>query len=541
MQNYIGLEIAAFETRAWLFDDRADKFELRAYATEKFNDAESLAEAAERAIAQVKPGSDTVAAYGLSIAAGGPIRTVLIGASSAYSLEATRALAAPFYTQIVDELDLQDGLSVVEQLERLLRTDADMFIVAGGFEEGSTAPVLGALDNLGVMLKAHNRSVPPQIVYVGNTLLNSEIQKKYSREPNFHLGGNISPATGQMDLGAGIEAMLSAFRRIRRAEFSDLQHLEEHLATQCIPSLLAQRRILSFLGRINTTQKPVLLLSIEPGLVSALSAQGSEPVLVLPESWDYAATAQDEPERFNSQLLDKGTNLVYLLNKQAHKGFLPVTIEDQVIEQSWFRVALRKCCQAWRKRGYFDESFIPEPIILTGSSLAIFGKDPQLLLAVMDGLELHGITTYVLDENGIITALGNLAPQNALLAVQVVDSGLFRNLGTVVTVTGPQKAGQAMLDLELQHKFGAQIESFSILKSELRHLDVEANTEQKLVLKPKEESDLGLGALGLGGTLNRIHPKTGLVVDARGRPLEMPKDERARAAVMANWLSELGG
>jgi hypothetical protein len=184
---------------------------------------------------------------------------------------------------------------------------------------------------------------------------------------------------------------------------------------------------------------------------------------------------------------------------------------------------------------------VPEPVILTGSSLSIFGKDPQLLLAVMDGLELHGITTYVLDENGVITALGALALQNAQLVVQVVDSGLFRNLGTVVTVTSPQKAGQPVLDLELRHKFGAEIESFTILKSELRHLEVEANTEQNLLLKPKEESDIGLGAPGVGGTLNRISAKIGLIIDARGRPLEMPKDNRARAAVMANWLSEVGG
>jgi hypothetical protein len=541
MQNYIGLEIAALEIRAWLFDDRAGSFELRAYATENYATEEGLAEAAERAIAQVQPGENTVTTYGLSISAGKPIRSVLIGASSAHSLEATRALTAPFYTQIVDELDLQDGLSVIEQLERLLRTDADLFVVAGGFEEGSTRPVLAALDNLGVMLKAHNRSVPPQIVYVGNSLLIADIQKKYSREPNFHLGGNIVPASGQTDLGAGMEAMLSAFRRIRRAEFTDLHSFEEKLKTQCIPSLLAQTRMLKFFGRISATQKPVLLLSFEPGLVSALTSQGGNPTAVLPEPWDYAVQVNDEPARFNSQLLEKGSNQVYLLNKQAHKGFVPVTVEDQVIEQSWFRIALGKCCRTWRERGYFTETFVPEPVILTGSSLSIFGKDPQLLLAVMDGLELHGITTYVLDENGVITALGALALQNAQLVVQVVDSGLFRNLGTVVTVTSPQKAGQPVLDLELRHKFGAEIESFTILKSELRHLEVEANTEQNLLLKPKEESDIGLGAPGVGGTLNRISAKIGLIIDARGRPLEMPKDNRARAAVMANWLSEVGG
>ena len=541
MQNYIGLEIAAAEIRAWLFDDRAGSFELRAYTNEACLACENLTESIQRGISRVQPHGNEVTAFGLTISAGKPIRSVLIGASKAYSLDAARALAAPFYTQIVDELDLQDGLSVVEQLERLLRTDADLFIVAGGFEDGSTNPVLAALDNLGVMLKAHNRSVPPQIVYVGNTVLTAEIQKKFGREPNFHLGGNISPALGQTDLGAGMEAMLSAFRRIRRAEFPDLASLETNLKTQCIPSLLAQRRILSFLGRINSTQKPVLLLNVEPGLVSALICQGSEPELVLPQPWDYAATMQDEPGRFNSQLLDKNANLIYLLNKQAHQGFVPVTVEDQLIEQSWFRIALRKCCQAWRARGYFEENFVPELVILTGSSLGIFGKDPQMLLAVMDGLELHGISTYVLDEKGVITGLGALAPLNALLAAQVLDSGLFRNLGTVVTVTSPRKAGQSVLDVELRHKFGAQFETYTILKSELRHLDVEANIEQKIHILPKEESDLGLGAPGVGGVLNRVNMKTGLIIDARGRPLEMPSDERARAAVVANWLSELGG
>ncbi len=541
MQNYIGLEIAASEIRAWLFDDRPGSFELRAYAAENFSFGEDLADATGRAIAQVRPGENPIEAYGLALSAGKPIRTVLIGASSAYSLEAARALAAPFYTQIVDELDLQDGLSVVDQLERLLRTDADLFVVAGGFEGGSSKPVLAAIDNLGVMLKAHNRSIAPQIVYVGNSSLNPEIKKKFRRDANFHLGGNIAPDLWQTDIGAGMDAMLAAFRRIRRAEYSKLRYLEKELDCQFVPTLLAQRRMVSFLGRINSSPKPVMLLNVEPGMASAIYSKGVDLPMVLPEPWDYSATVQDEPERFNSQLLEKSANLVYLLNKQAHKAFVPLTVEDRVIEQSWFRVVLAKCCQAWRSHGYLDEGFVPEPVILTGSSLAIFGKDPQLLLAVMDGLELHGITTYVLDENGVLTALGTLAAKNASIAVQVIESGFFRKLGTVVTVTSPQKAGQVVLDLELRHKFGAQIENFSILKSELRHLDVEANSEQNLLLKPKEESDLGLGGPGVGGTLNRIQTNTGLIIDARGRPLEMPRDDRARAAVVANWLSELGG
>jgi len=35
--------------------------------------------------------------------------------------------------------------------------------------------------------------------------------------------------------------------------------------------------------------------------------------------------------------------------------------------------------------------------------------------------------------------------------------------------------------------------------------------------------------------------KVGVVIDARGRPLNLPVDENARAEALRNWLWELGG
>ncbi|MEA4812451.1 MAG: glutamate mutase L [Anaerolineaceae bacterium] len=540
MQNYICLEVANCEARAWLFDDRAGHFELRGFACEKAVPNQPLSESVQKALAQVKPGNLPLTGYALTLSAGKLIRTVLIGASSDYSLKAAKALASAFYTQIVDVLNLQEGLSVVEQLERLLRTDADLFVVAGGIEEGAEKPVLAALDNLRVMLKAHNRAIPPQIVYLGNSRLKDETDRAFGKDSNFHLGGNICPSLGTQDLGAGMTAMLAAFRRIRRAELQGLSELEAQLNCQFIPVLLAEARMVRFVRQINTVEKDALLISFEPRISTAFISQREKAAVILPEAWAYQAKDKDEPERFNSMLLEKGANLAYLSNKQMHPGFTPVTVEDQIIEQSWFRIALRQCRKAWQKAGYFEENFMPEPVILTGSSLGAFGSHAQLLLAVMDGLELHGITTYVLDEKGVMTALGALAPLNPMIAVQVLGCGLLQNLGTVVTVNSPQKAGQPVLELELRHKFGAQIQKQQILKSELKYLDLEVNTEQKILLHPAEDADLGLGAPGIGGTLNRLSKGSGLIVDARGRPLEMPKDERARAAVVANWLSELG-
>ncbi len=165
----------------------------------------------------------------------------------------------------------------------------------------------------------------------------------------------------------------------------------------------------------------------------------------------------------------------------------------------------------------------------------------QGLMIALDGILPHGITTFLQDEQQLLTALGSLAPYEPLLPVQVMDNEVFTNLATIINVDTQSSEGQKVLQIEVNE--GEQMPRLhhKIQVGDLKRIETLANSKTELYLAPQDESDVGMGLPGLGGWVTVLDSKVGVVVDARGRPLNLPVDEVARAEMLHNWLWELGG
>ena len=59
-------------------------------------------------------------------------------------------------------------------------------------------------------------------------------------------------------------------------------------------------------------------------------------------------------------------------------------------------------------------------------------------------------------------------------------------------------------------------------------------------LHPGSQFDIGLGRRGRGATTEVDGGVLGIIVDARGRPLSLPRDEQERRSRIREWLGELG-
>ena len=60
-------------------------------------------------------------------------------------------------------------------------------------------------------------------------------------------------------------------------------------------------------------------------------------------------------------------------------------------------------------------------------------------------------------------------------------------------------------------------------------------------LQPLHRADVGMGAPGRGGGLKVIGGALGVIIDARGRPLQLPADAGRRQELLRKWLWTLGG
>jgi hypothetical protein len=160
------------------------------------------------------------------------------------------------------------------------------------------------------------------------------------------------------------------------------------------------------------------------------------------------------------------------------------------------------------------------------------------MLTLLDGLQPVGITTLVLDQNGLTAALGAAGTINPLLPVQVLESGAFVNLGTVISPMSEAPFGTPILRARLEY------ENKNEVKVEVKHgtlhmLPLARGESAHLYLEALGPTNLGMARPGRG--VKVVGGVLGAVIDARGRPLRLPEDETRRQELLKKWQWTLGG
>ncbi|MFZ3069889.1 MAG: glutamate mutase L, partial [Anaerolineaceae bacterium] len=290
--TYLSMDIGSQHTRAWLFDNRSGSYEILGSATaqttlaagtdiqtgvlmvldqiQKTSGYQLLDYQQQLIIGKSEPDRG-VTRVGLSLSAGHLIRTALVGVSDSYSLAALRRLVNFFYTEVVLEVNLQDDINATAQLEKMISTDVDLYVVAGGIEGGATRSVKAAIDNIRIVYQSLPKVVKPQIIFAGNSELAEYAGKEWDAGEDFHLAGNIQPGIGKESLSVAWLAMLEAFARIRTQQIHGLADLQAKCGTKVIPTAFAMGRIVRLLDQINPAGKGVLALDVGSGSTTLMA------------------------------------------------------------------------------------------------------------------------------------------------------------------------------------------------------------------------------------------------------------------------------
>jgi hypothetical protein len=160
---------------------------------------------------------------------------------------------------------------------------------------------------------------------------------------------------------------------------------------------------------------------------------------------------------------------------------------------------------------------------------------------LLDAVQPTGISTLVLDPYSLTPALGVAAGPLPVIPVQVLESGSYVSLGTVVAPVGQARHGRRILRLNLEREGNGQDMSGEIRMGQLVVLPLAQGEKTRLTLRPERGIDIGFGGPGRAGALRVAGGAVGLIIDARGRPISLPKDAGQRRELNQKWLWDIGG
>ena len=490
-----------------------------------------------------------------TLSAGAPLRVVAIGLLEDISAESAVRLASTTYAQVVDTLSLNDRRKQAARIDTLMRLRPDLVIVAGGTEDGASQSVLSLLEPLGLACYLSPEGQRPEVLYAGNQALVEEVETLIGSLTHLSVSPNIRPALDMEQLSAAQPELAQVYRSIHIRGINGVQELDEWAGGKLMPTATAFGRMVRFLSHVYDSAKGVL--GVDVGASAAVLAAGFVGDLHLGVYPDLGLGANITGILENSTLeeiaswlpFDFSPNEIrdYIYNKSLYPYTLPGSHEMLALEGAIARRAMQvgvKRLLAYLPARYRREGsrLLPlfEPIVATGSILTNAPSRGQALLTLLDGLQPTGVTTVVLDQNNIMPALGAAAQVNSILPVQVLESSTFINLGTVISPYGRAPYGALALRVKVKQE-GSSETTLEIKHGTMEVLPLPLGKVANIHLQPLNRFDVGMGGPGRGGSVRVAGGALGVIIDARGRPLRLPKEDDRRRELLKKWIWTLGG
>lgn len=499
-------------------------------------------------------GVDTFAA---TLSAGPAIKTAIVGLLDDVSLESTRRLARSVYTNIVETIGLNDTRKPDEQIDSLLRLRPDLILIAGGTDGGAKRSVQRLIEIIGLTCYLLPADRHPAILYAGNQELADEIKTNLTPLTSaLSISPNLRPGIEIEDLKPAQSALAELYTHVRQSQINGVDVLNGWAGNTLMPTATAEGRIIHFLSQVYDSSKGILGVDLGASAATIAAAFSGElslgvyPQLGLGEGLPKLLRYTSLDEILKWIPLDIPADRVrdYLYQKSIYPASVPATLEDLAIEQALARQCLsiamsnagKDFPRKVRRAGLNLTPYF-EPILAAGSVITRAPSLGQSLMILLDAIQPVGITNIILDQNNLLPALGAAASHNSILPIQILESGAFLGLATVVVPYVNTRAALPILRARLVFQNGneSQIE---VKQGTLEVIPLPTGQSGRLYLEPIHHADLGFG---VGQTPKQGIPVTGtalgLVFDGRGRPLRFPVDAARRREIIKKWLYSLGG
>lgn len=492
--------------------------------------------------------------FAATTSAGPKVRTVLVGLMPQVSMESGRRLAASTYLDVVEEIGLMDRRGDDEKIDLILQSRPDLLVVVGGTDGGATSSVLEMVDLVRLATELFPEGEEPQVVFAGNRTLAAPVAERFGDGMHVTLTPNVRPSLEQEDLAPARLRLAEAIAEGRSTRITGFDELLQWSGGNLLPTADAFGRVVRYLSQVYDPEKGVLGVDLGGTHTTVAAAFGGDLRLTVRSDLGLGtsmpgllkdATLADI-QRWLPEPMSFSFIRDYIFNKALHPTTVPTEMADMLLEFALARELIRVAVEGARSSWPADQagagSLLPplEPILASGGVLSRAPHPGYVALTLLDAIQPVGITTLVLDPHGLAPALGAAAAGLPLATVQVLSSGNFASLATVISAVGRGRPGRPVLQLRLDPEDGGESIEGEARFGQLIVLPLRQGQYARLTLRPERGFDVGFGGPGKAGALRVAGGAVGLVIDARGRPLPLPDDPETRLEVNRKWLWDIG-
>ena len=518
-------------------------------------------------------GDEGVDIYISTSSAGGGLQMMVAGVVRNLTGESAERAALGAGAIVMDLIASNDKRLPHEKIERIRHLRPDMLLLSGGVDGGTTSHVVELAEIIAAARPRPRLGIAYQLplIYAGNVDARDAIQERLEDVMALEIVDNLRPVLERENLMPTRHKIQEQFLDHVMAHAPGYKKLIDWTDAPIMPTPGAVGEIIQTVSE----QQGIKVVGVDIGgattdVFSVFKNREGEPIFNRTVSANLgmsysvsnvlAEAGLENVLRWVPFEIEVGDLRNRVKNKMIRPTTIPQTLQELILEQAIAREALRLAFEQHKQlavelRGVQQQRTISEAfsqaesgqtlvnmpdldmIVGSGGVLSHAPRRQQAMLMMIDAFQPEGITHLAVDSIFMMPQLGVLAQVNPEAATQVFERDCLIHLGTAIVPVGVAKDGDECLTVQISGGGMSPVDE-NIPFGELRRYLLPSGEKAALKLHPSRRFDLGAGN---GSTVEAevTGGIVGVVIDTRGRPLEIRTDAAQRVEQLTKWQTAL--
>jgi uncharacterized protein (TIGR01319 family) len=501
--------------------------------------------------------------------AGGGLQMMVTGVVQNMTGESAQRAALGAGAIVIDVLASNDGRLPHEKIERIRSMRPDMILMSGGTDGGAVTHVVEMADYIAAAepRPRFGSTYKLPLIYAGNKEAQSQVTKILGEKAALEITENIRPVLERENLAPARNKIHDLFLEHVMAQAPGYKKLIEMAGAPIMPTPAAVGLIMETIAK----REHINLIGVDIGgattdVFSVFDGRFNRTVSAnLGMSYSISNVLAEAGlaniMRWVPFTIDEQTLRNRIKNKMVRPTTIPQTLDELQIEHAIAREALRLALihhksLATGLKGVQQERTISDVfeqqtsgrtlidmlkldlIVGSGGILSHAPRRVQSMILMVDAYEPLGFTQLSVDSIFMMPHLGVLSTINEKAAADVFVRDCMVYLGTCVAPVGQGKEGERCADYEIAFPDG-RVEKGSLMFGEVKLLPLSHEQQANVTMNPAKQVNVGAGP-GTPMTKELRGGVVGLLLDGRGRPLQLPSDHDARTGALMRWQQAVG-